>query len=130
MFERKTIISTNVLRILEQSKYPLTASHIIFSLKTKSINPNKPTIYRILNKLITKKVVTEFRIRQGISYFEISGKHHHHFICDTCETAFCLNGCHADLYNIDFSKLLPNKNFQLVSHDFNLYGLCETCSKT
>ncbi|MEK9657267.1 MAG: transcriptional repressor [bacterium] len=127
MFKRKTIIASNVLKILTEAKSPLSVSNIIEELSKEEIVPNKATVYRILTKLMDKKRVTEIKNKNGAAYFELFHNHHHHFICDDCETAFCLEGCHVKKLNINMSELLPSKNFKILSHDFNIYGICEGC---
>lgn len=129
MLERKTATSTQVIKELEQSKTPLSVAQILELLNKSGLRPNKTTVYRILEKLILKKAITEVNVRQGASYYELSSvHHHHHFICHDCETVFCLESCHVDAHHIDLSQLLPNKDFKIQSHDFNLYGICEPCS--
>ena len=128
MLERNTIVSSNVISMLKESAHPLSVSHIIEALKYKDINPNKATIYRILKKLIHKNELTEITVRNGASYFELKKDHHHHFICTQCATAFCLDGCHVHTQNIDVSTLLPTKKFKVESHDFNVYGICDSCA--
>lgn len=128
MLERNTIVSKNVINLLESSNHPLNVSQILDELAAKKVFPNKATIYRILKKLKTKDMVNEFTVRNGTSYFELSAhSHHHHFICQNCDKAYCLSGCHMSTYNINLDKLLPSKEFTVSSHDFNLYGVCESC---
>ena len=129
MLERKTTISSHVLTTLESSSYPLSVPQIMDQLNQKELHPNKTTIYRILEKLAKKNVVTEVTIRSGTTYYEFSNKHHHHhFICNECETVFCLDTCHVEAQQMNLSSLLPSKQFKIQSHDFNLYGTCEPCS--
>jgi Fur family ferric uptake transcriptional regulator len=128
MLDRKTPISTHVIKILEASQLPLSVAHIMAQLDTKGLTPNKTTIYRLLEKLITKKAVSEIFLRNGTTYYELSkGHHHHHFICNECDTVFCLESCHVESHAINLAQLLPNKGFKIQSHDFNLYGVCEPC---
>ena len=133
MLERKTTISNNVIHLLQTAKAPLTVSQIIQKLKKKELSPNKTTIYRIIEKLLQKKIITEIPVRNGSNFYEFRHgdhyHHHHHFICNQCETVFCLKKCHLESHNINLSKLLPNKDFTIQSHDFNLYGICERCSQ-
>lgn len=130
MLERKTTISSNVLKLIEKSKFPLSVPQILNQLKKKGLSPNKTTIYRILEKLINGNMVSEIAVRNGATYYEFShGHHHHHFICNECETVFCLDACHVESNHINLNALLPNKQFKIQSHDFNLYGVCEPCSK-
>lgn len=129
MLERKTTISSHVLKQLEESLYPLSVTQIMEQLDKRGLNPNKTTIYRILEKLINKKAVAEIAIRNGATYYEFAHGHHHHFICNQCDTVFCLDACHVESQDINLTELLPNQQFKIQSHDFNLYGVCEPCAK-
>ena len=128
MLERKTIISTQVLTLLEASSAPLSVAQIMTSLEKKNLTPNKTTIYRILEKLIQKKIVSKITIRDGTTYFEFAqSQHHHHFICIQCDAVFCLPTCHVESHQINLDSFLPNPKFKIKSHDFNLYGICAPC---
>ncbi|RAP29439.1 hypothetical protein DID76_04080 [Candidatus Marinamargulisbacteria bacterium SCGC AG-414-C22] len=127
MLQRNTIVSSHLLKILETTNHPLSVTDILRQMLAKSLQPNKTTIYRILKKLIDKNKVSEFSVKNGTTYFELSGSHHHHFICNECHAAFCLTGCHVNLNNMTFDNMLPSNGFQINSHDFNLYGLCDSC---
>ena len=129
MLKRKTIISNYVLKEFEKSKHPLSVNQIIENLKAKELTPNKTTIYRIIEKLLAKNIISEISIKNYASVYEFTKGHHHHFICNECNTVFCLDQCHEKSPQIDLDNLLPNKNFSIQSHDFNLYGTCENCQK-
>ena len=131
MLERNTIISSTVLRLLKDSKHPISVTQILESLKKKKLTPNKTTIYRILTKLLDKKLITELSIKSDTKYYELTthSHHHHHFICTKCESIHCLDSCILESQNINLNTLLPNESFHIESHDFNLYGLCNLCSE-
>ena len=131
MLERNTIVSQNVMALFESSKHPLSANNIIQQLNNRQLSPNKATIYRILTKLKKSNIISEFSTKNGTSFFELNSHthhHHHHFICNSCDTVFCLNQCHLDAQKINISALLPNTNFKVESHEFNIYGTCEPCA--
>ncbi len=128
MLERKTTISKHVLMQLKVSTSPLSVGQLLANLEQHGLHPNKTTIYRILEKLMNKKAVTEIPLRNGVTYFELSHGHHHHFICNECDAIVCLKTCHVESLDINLTELLPNKQFRIQSHDFNLYGICEPCS--
>ena len=129
MLERKTTISIQVLRQLEASTHPLSVAQIMSQLSKQELNPNKTTIYRIIEKLLNKNAISEITVRNGTTYYEFSHGHHHHFVCSQCETLFCLEACPVSAHGINLKELLPNKKFTIRSHDFNLYGVCEICAK-
>ena len=130
MLQRKTIVSTELMNIFERSSQPLSVNQLIEKLKDKGLTPNKSTIYRIVEKLKKQDTVTEIKTTNGNSYYELNKHthHHHHFICSSCDTVYCLDQCHLDAFKINTKKLLPNQNFIIKSHEFNLHGICGQCS--
>tara|TARA_B110000438_G_C15707463_1_gene603819 strand:+ start:482 stop:892 length:411 start_codon:yes stop_codon:yes gene_type:complete len=129
MLERKTIISEKVIALFNSRKKPITAISILKKLKEKELSPNLSTIYRILNKLIDKKFINEIKTNSKESYYEKNQKkHHHHFICNICKVISCLKSCFIQTQKINLSNLLPNKNYEIQSHDFNIYGTCDNCA--
>lgn len=131
MLSRKTIIFNQVINILKTTHHPLSVNQIMDILNKKELNPNKTTIYRMMEKLLDKDAIAMTTFNNGVNYYFLSSnKHHHHFFCNSCHTLFCLSNCPIDSLNINISSLLPNDNFKVTTHDFNLYGTCERCSKT
>ena len=125
MLNRTTTASSNILSILKESKNPLSVSCIINKLKLRNLSPNKATIYRILKKLIDKKVIVELNIKNRFSFFEITKAEHHHFFCNECDKVFCLDNQNSKISLIQ--SLVENNNFSVESHEFNLYGTCQPC---
>ena len=125
---RKTIVFKHVMEILNKSNHPLSINQIMKILNSHNITPNKTTLYRLLHKLKKENKVIGVTRNNGVTYFELKKKHHHHFFCNSCDVVFCLDHCYVNTNNINLTQLLPNNNFQITNHDFNLYGICPTCS--
>ena len=135
VFERNTTLSTTVQKIMEKTDQAISIAQLMVKLAKEHLYPNRTTLYRMMEKLQKKEIVTMIPLRSGVSYFELVKKtksrhdhHHHHFFCNQCERLFCLDQCHVHSFDIDLTKLLPNPNFQIRAHDFNLYGICEGCT--
>ena len=129
MIERSTIISKNVLAILQSAKKPLSVKQLLDELEKQNLKPNKTTIYRLLSKLVTSHTVQELSFQNDTKYYEMKQNHHHHFYCTNCQAIHCLSGCSIQALKSTFSDQLPNNDFVITSHDFNLYGLCDTCTR-
>ena len=128
--QRHTIISDKIIQILKQAQQPLSIQNILNILKSNTLTPNKSTVYRILEKLKRNNDIQIIPLNNGCNYFEWKKQeHHHHFFCLTCEELTCLNSCLIHSHQIDLQKLVPNQNYTILNHDFNLYGICEKCSK-
>lgn len=121
---RTTKQLTEVLKILEKNKGPVSALEVLKLAKKKAPLINKTTIYRILDRLVKEKVVEAIMLQEGTVHYEkISNrKHHHHFVCLECSTIYCIDGCVSGL-----QKMLP-KGFSLVNHEVTLRGICKSCS--
>ena len=127
--QRKTIISTKVLTLLQKALAPLSMAQIQKALAEMDLSPNKSTLYRMMDKLIESKLVTSITLSNAITYYEMSSKeHHHHFICNLCLEITCLKSCHVEKHQIDLDSLLPSPQYKISHHDFNIYGICERCT--
>tara|TARA_A100001015_G_C14839878_1_gene652054 strand:+ start:113 stop:514 length:402 start_codon:yes stop_codon:yes gene_type:complete len=130
MFERNTVTANAVVKLLTQSKNPLSVPKIIEGLNNISLFPNKSTVYRILEKLKYKNMIVEVFFKQGVVYYELTQDHHYHFFCNECQTVFCLDSTHNKNVKFDVSKLVSKtSSVQIQAHDFNFYGVCEPCLK-
>lgn len=131
VFMRRTIVSNKVMSLLQSSQVALSITQLLEKLKEDGLQPNRSTVYRILDKLVEKGVVSLLAVNNAPTYFEWSDKkgHHHHFFCYECKTLFCLSRCHVETLGVDLKKLLPNQHFKITAHDFNLYGVCPPCAK-
>ena len=130
MLHRKTIVSTQLITILKDSHQPLSVNQLMTELRKHQLTPTKTTIYRILEKLKTNKEVIEIKTSHGTSYYEYATHqhHHHHFICNSCDVVYCLDQCHLETNKMNTQALLPNNNFIVQSHEFNLHGICGSCA--
>ncbi len=124
MIKRNTTISRHVIKILEESNSAISVLQILKILKDQNLYPNKTTIYRLMDKLVSDGTIKIICGKNGTSYYEKSEHDHHHFFCQSCEQVFCLPSSE----NIDVDSLIKNKEFKITGHDFNIYGICEPCN--
>lgn len=126
--QRKTIISTKVINILKKSMAPMSIPQIQDVLSSQELNPNKSTLYRLMEKLVAKDYLTAIVFSNQKTYYEINNHnhHHHHFFCTSCENIVCLSSCQLNVSQ--FNEMVPETLGKVSSHDFNLYGKCTSCS--
>ena len=79
MLKRKTAVSSCVLSALKESDRALSVPQLLRMLAKKNLTPNKSTVYRIIDKLVSQQSVSMVTIQNGVSYYEFSDHHHHHF---------------------------------------------------
>ena len=84
------------------------------------------TVYRTLNLLKGKGLIEEHRFNDEFSRYELhTESHHDHLICIECETVI-----EFDQPVIEHLQDLAaaEKNFTIVSHRLQIYGICENCA--
>ena len=80
------------------------------------------TVYRALHAGVASGVLREVELPGGRTRYEPAARgHHHHFLCDECDTAFDIEGCAPGVRD-----LLP-PDFSLNGHEILLHGSCADC---
>jgi Fur family transcriptional regulator, ferric uptake regulator len=117
-----------ILVTLVSSKLPLSVADIIVRLPHDS-GIDTVTVYRNLEAFVLAGIVKEYSLKKGVTHYEYkSGHSHHHLVCTDCGVIEDFTICAAN----DISKqvLTASKKFRVItSHNFELFGLCSTCSK-
>jgi Fur family ferric uptake transcriptional regulator len=118
-----------VLELLEQSDELSSAQDIYGKLRTEESSkaPGLTTIYRSLESLVSMGLVQAVDIGDGERRYEVvnPGEHHHHLICRSCGKSTHLDSCLVE----DIEKAIVDKyKFQIESHVFEVFGLCEECT--
>ena len=83
--------------------------------------------------MVDQNDAVEIVLNNGRKFYELKSQchsHHHHFICTDCDSLFCLNKCVLETLNVNLTDFLPNKNFQIKSYEFNIYGSCGNCQSS
>ena len=132
LFKRQTKVNAAVQKTLKNQEGPVSMETIKAQLKKQDLQPNKTTLYRILDTLREGNHVQEIRFQNGITYYEwVTSKqqhHHHHFYCQDCDVITCLNPCHLDHSETGIKSLLPNESYKVSHHEFNMIGTCPKCA--
>ncbi len=122
---RMTLVRKAMVGIFVKEARPLSLRTITAMLSKKKINIDRTTIYRELVFLTENKVISTINLGDSQKYYEIFFHHHHHLVCTACNFVgeVVLDPCLKKYEN----KFLKEKNFQVVSHSLEFYGLCEKC---
>jgi Fe2+ or Zn2+ uptake regulation protein len=124
---RMTKVRRAMLDILCKSKAPISAAEIINSLKRRSLDVNKTTVYREIDFLQAEKILREVDLLDGKKRYEVLGEHdhHHHMICTTCKAIRCMD-MHNDLDELE-AEIMRKFHFKVTSHTLEFFGVCENC---
>lgn len=117
-----------ILDILIKSNQPIAAEQIFLALKEKNIDINLSTVYRTLESLESKDLVTKISIidddRMLFEYNQLD--HRHYLVCLDCKKIITIQNCPLGSYE----KTLEDKtHFNIIGHKLYLYGYCEECQK-
>lgn len=117
-----------VLSILARERCYTSPEEVWRKLRRKLTTIGLPTVYRILEELSDKGVVTKIihPSRQLYYYYCGNSGHHHHFICVSCRKVEDLNFCASREIEKEVRRSLKGR---MLSHILQINGLCEPCSQ-
>ncbi|WP_018752136.1 Fur family transcriptional regulator [Paenibacillus sanguinis] len=83
------------------------------------------TVYRNLRLLVQIDLIEQFDFPEGVRFKLRCGPehHHHHFICLKCDRTYPLDFCPIE------SGISPPEAFEIVSHKFEIHGICGECAR-
>ncbi len=119
---------TAILDILEQSDQPIGAEQIFLELRQKDISVNLSTVYRTVEVLADKNIVTKLSIAgDNRALFEYNRMvHRHYLVCIECKKILPVYRCPLETYE----KLLEEEtHFAIVGHKLDIYGYCPECQE-
>lgn len=122
---KKTDSRIALLDLLSKTKKPLSVKEIVLKL-----SGDKVTIYRMLEAMTKKGLIRRVDTGEREAQYEIIDHHddHHHVICLVCKKISDFTGCDAE--SLITRALKQVKDFKLITHhSFDLFGVCNTCSK-
>jgi Fur family ferric uptake transcriptional regulator len=117
-----------ILEILDKSPQPLPVEDIFGLMRDKNIRVNLSTVYRTLETLCEKNLVTKLNFEgDGRTLFEYNRMiHRHYLICLGCKKIVTLDYCPLEGYE----KALADKtDFMIAGHKLDVYGYCPECRK-
>jgi len=120
---------TAILNILEKTDQPIAVEQIFCELKSKNISINLSTVYRILEALTDKDIVTKITITgDSRALYECNKMiHRHYLVCTQCKKIIDINHCPLEAYEKAIEK---ETNFKISGHKLDIYGFCPECQKT
>jgi len=117
-----------ILEILAKLEQPVTVDQLFLELKKNDVSINISTVYRILETLVSRDLVTKTNIsRENKTYFELNRlEHRHHFVCLDCKQIFWIDDCPLENYCELFQT---RTGFDVTGHKLEIYGYCPNCKQ-
>ena len=123
-------VTPNRLRVLEvvgNNSYPLSAGDIFKTLE-RSSSINRVTVYRILDRLVTRGVVDRISTGGRAAYYGLAPNEHHqphpHFYCKVCGQMDCLNPASLNVETDAIQKTFPGR---IDKVEVRVDGICKNC---
>lgn len=121
--QRDTRQRRAIRRSLEEAGHPLSPQELLEAAQVHVEGLGIATVYRNLKHLQEEGWVATVELPGEPARYEVAGKeHHHHFHCRECDRVYEVEGCPGNLRSI------TPAGFELESHEFVLYGLCDGCA--
>ncbi len=123
---KSTKIRLSILTILSQSEQPLDAEQILLTLKAQNAAANLSTVYRALDSLAEKRLITAMTLfgAHRMLYTFNRPTHRHYLICLDCKRMLSVEGCPLAGYE---KQLERQTGFLIAAHQLDLYGHCPAC---
>lgn len=114
-----------ILKVLYNSDKHLTPEEIHKKVKKINSNIGLATVYRALSFLENEGLVNSISFGiEGKKYELNRGHHHDHMICLNCDKII-------EFFDEKLEKLqeqiAKKHGFKLITHELNMYGICENC---
>ncbi|MBU0529091.1 transcriptional repressor [bacterium] len=102
------------------------AEEIFFTLRKRGLNISRATVYRTIDVLVKNNLLDKLDIGDGRARFEYNEKyfHHDHLVCTRCGKIFEFHNDNIEELQNEIAK---QKNFKILHHNHQLFGICEDC---
>lgn len=109
--------------ILKHAKKPLNVKQISKALG-RIVDP--VTLYRNIESLENLGIIKQVRLLGREAYYELTGEHHHHIVCENCGKVSDVKTCAVSLPK----SSAKTAGFAKVNrHSLEFFGLCTSCVK-
>jgi Fur family ferric uptake transcriptional regulator len=116
-----------VIDVLNSSTTPVSAEDIYMLIKDLGSSANLSTVYRTLELMENKGLISKSIMNDGKARFELTGAgHKHHLICTNCHKMVPIDICPIEKLETDVGK---KTNYDITGHKLELYGVCPECKK-
>lgn len=114
-----------ILKLLEETTRPLDVAEMIAYLKTKNIDADQTTVFRIINIFTERGITKQVHLNEDRAHYELTSQDdHHHLICDTCGKIEDISDCAIPNLESDIEK---KKGFLVKRHSLEFFGVCKDC---
>ena len=121
---KKTRQKELILKVLRSNPFHPSAVWIYDRVREEMPNLSLATVYRVLKQFLEQGEISELKLDDSLSRFDIRADNHGHFQCDKCKKIFNID----ELADRELNGRLSQKTgFQVSNYSLFLRGLCPEC---
>ena len=99
----------------------ITSEQLYEIVREKHPDVGAATVYRTLRLLCEAGLANSHQFGDGVTLYEVEGRHHDHMICNECGTIIEF---HDEAIEIAQEKVAEQYGFRLTKHQHILFGDC------
>lgn len=115
-----------LLEVFQNTRGPQSVPELLQEFSKRNSTPHKTTLYREVENLADRGFLTRVQLAPERVSYELSGHHHHHFVCQVCARITELSFCEDVMKSI--SQALQTQGKIVKQHTFEFFGVCEFCT--
>ena len=99
----------------------ITSEQLYEIVRGKQPDVGAATVYRTLRLLCEAGLANSHQFGEGVTLYEVQGRHHDHLICNDCGAIIEFRN---ELVEAEQEKITAQHGFQLTNHQHILFGTC------
>ena len=106
----------------------ITSEQLYEIVRDRHPDVGAATVYRTLRLLCDAGLANSHQFGEGVTLYEVEGRHHDHLICNDCGAILEF---HNELVEVEQEKIAAQQGFKLTKHQHILFGNCQDpdCSR-
>ena len=111
-----------ILEAFLASSGHMTSEQLYETVRESHPDVGAATVYRTLRLLCEAGLANSHQFGDGITLYEVEGRHHDHLICNDCGAIIEFRN---ELVEVEQEKIAVQHQFQLTRHQHILFGDCQ-----
>jgi len=126
---RQTSPRKEILTFFLEQKAPVSVLTVFAFFEKKGSSLSVASVYRQIALFEEKGIVRGFFLNEEERLFEMTGEHHHHFVCTDCHAIDCVpedESLETALFQSE--SALSGRGFRVQEHSLYFSGKCQKCA--
>ena len=115
----------SVLSIMEKQGH-ISIDDLYTKVKEKFPSISLATLYKNITLMMKNKLLSEVKITNLKTHYEINKQDHAHLVCEKCNSIVDLNTTFEKVNN----EILQDNSFLIKSTNLTFNGICKNCQNT